>query len=157
MEKGKRPRRGAGAGAGARENPTAVAGGPLLPFDPFAKDLEQGDAAAVAAVAAFIAQDGRAGEGEGGTRTGDGAGGPRQWWYWVPCTCWAPFARLRHRAAVPASGPGPTPEGEQVVTFVKPYSAEVWVYRCRLAAVLSAVILLIALIVAVVVLRHSNS
>jgi hypothetical protein len=44
-----------------------------------------------------------------------------------------------------------------VVTFVKPYSAEVWVYRCRLAAVLSAVILLIALIVAVVVLRHSNS
>ena len=165
VEKGKSPRRGAGAGAGARagarENPTAVAGGPLLPFDPFAKDLEQGDAAAVAVVAAFIAQDERAEGGEGGTRTGDGAGGPvggpRQWWYWVPCTCWAPFARLRHRAAGPASGPGPSPEGEQVVTFVKPYSAEVWVYRCRLAAVLSAVILLIALIVAVIVLRHSNS
>lgn len=160
VEKGKRPRRG--AGAGSRENQTAVAGGPLLPFDPFAKDLEQGDAAAVAAVAAFIAQDGQVAEG-GGARTGDGAGGPvggpRQWWYWVPCACWAPFARLRlrHRAVVPASGPGPSPEGEQVVTFVKPYSAEVWVYRCRLAAVLSAVILLIALIVAVVVLRHSNS
>jgi hypothetical protein len=44
-----------------------------------------------------------------------------------------------------------------VVTFVKPYSAEVWVYRCRLAAVLSALILLTALIVALVVIRIRSS
>jgi len=44
-----------------------------------------------------------------------------------------------------------------VVTLVKPYSAEVWVYRCRLAAVLSALTLLTALIVALVIIRSSNS
>ena len=32
----------------------SVAEGPQLPFDPFAKDLEQGDAAAAAATAATI-------------------------------------------------------------------------------------------------------
>jgi hypothetical protein len=164
---GKRPRRGAGSvGSGAWGRQRAAAGTPQLPLDPFAKDLEQGDAAAAAAAAApaasavFTAQDGRAGEG-GEARTGQGAGGPvggpRQWWYWVPSSCWGPFARMHHRAAVPSPGPGGSQSGEQVVTLVKPYSAEVWVYRCRLAAVLSAVVLLIALIVALIVLRHSNS
>jgi hypothetical protein len=44
-----------------------------------------------------------------------------------------------------------------VVTLVKPFSAEVWVYRCRVAAVVSALLLLTALIVALVVIRGSNS
>lgn len=87
---------------------------------------------------------------------GDLIGGPRHWWYWCP------FACLRHgggggAAAGPAPGLGPSPNVEKVVTFVKPYSAEVWVYRCRLAAVLSALILLIALIVALVVIRIRSS
>jgi len=45
---------------------------------------------------------------------------------------------------------------EKVVTFVKPYSAEVWVYRCRLAAVISAVVLLTALIVTLVIVGGSG-
>ena len=38
----------------------------------------------------------------------------------------------------PGSGPGrergpggPSSNGEKVVTLMKPYSAEVWIYRCR--------------------------
>lgn len=152
---GKRPR-GAGTGAWRKE---AVASRPQLPFDPFAKDLEQGDAAEAAAAAGAAlatARDEQAGE---AGRMVEGAGGPiggsRQWWYWVP------FACLRHggggAAAGPAPGLGPSPNVEKVVTFVKPYSAEVWVYRCRLAAVLSALILLTALIVALVVIRVRSS
>ena len=161
---GKRPRgAGAGAGAGAWRKETAVAGGPQLPFDPFAKDLEQGDAAAAAAAAGAAlatARDGEAGKEGGGEGMAEGAGdligGPRHWWYWCP------FACLRHgggggAAAGPAPGLGPSPNVEKVVTFVKPYSAEVWVYRCRLAAVLSALILLTALIVALVVIRIRSS
>jgi len=41
--------------------------------------------------------------------------------------------------------------------LVKPYSAEVWVYRCRLAAVVSAIVLFTALIVALVVIGHPKS
>ena len=58
----------------------------------------------------------------------------------------------------PGSGPGrergpgrPSSNGEKVVvTLVKPFSAEVWVYRGRAAAVMSALILLTALIVVLV-------
>lgn len=136
----------------------SVAGGPQLPFDPFAKDLEQGDAeAAAAAVVAAVAttQEGQAGAG------GGPIGGPCEWWYWVPCAGGIQFTCLpvRHESsgavgAVPPLGPGSEP---YVITFVKPYSAEVWVYRCRVAAVLSALILLTALIVAVVVIRSTNA
>jgi hypothetical protein len=146
-----RPARARGTAAGKRPR---GAGGPQLPFDPFAKDLEQGDAGAAAAASA-MAWDGQAGEGGGGGgRMAEGAGGPiggpRQWWYWVP------FACLR-RGGGAAAGQGPSANGEKVVTLVKPYSAEVWVYRCRLAAVLSALILLTALVVALVVISRSNS
>jgi len=141
-----------------------------LPFDPFAKDIEQGDAV-IAAVA--TAQDKQAGA-ERGRKSGgaegacsDPVGGPREWWYWVPCAGGIQFTCLPVRqgssvdsggggaaGAVAASlGPGPG----QVVTFMKPYSAEVWVYRCRVAAVLSALILLTALIVALVVIKSTNA
>ena len=55
-------------------------------------------------------------------------------------------------SAVPGPGPGgPPSNGEKVVTLVKPYSAEVWIYRSRAVGVLSALILLGALIVALVI------
>ena len=156
-----------------------------MPFDPFAKDLEQGDAAAAAAGAATVAvvatQERQAGA-ERGRKSGgagrDPIGGPREWWYWVPCADGKQFTCLpvRHSSsvgsgggsagAVPSPGSGPGPErgpggpssnGEKVVTLVKPYSAEVWVYRCRVAAVMSALILLTALIVALVVIRSTNA
>jgi hypothetical protein len=44
-----------------------------------------------------------------------------------------------------------------VITLARPYSAEVWVYRCRLAAVVSFLMLLAALVVALVIIRGSNS
>ena len=150
----------AGTGDWGRETPMSVAGGPQLPFDPFAKDLEQGneEAAAAAVVVAAVAT---AQEGQAGT-TGGPIGGPREWWYWVPCAGGIQFTCLpvRHgpsgvAGAVPPLGPGSGPSN--VVTFVKPYSAEVWVYRCRVAAVLSALILLTALIVAVAVIRSTNA
>ena len=89
---GKRPHslrrggaRGASVGAWGSETVMGVAEGPQLPFDPFAKDLEQGDAAATAAAtAAVVATQGRqAGAERGGG--GDPIGGPRELWYWVPC------------------------------------------------------------------------
>jgi len=143
-----------------------------VPFDPFAKDLERGETAAAAA-AGGIKSGGVVGGGGG-----DPVGGPREWWYWVPCAGGIHFTCLpvRHGStgsvdsgvaeragAVPSlgsglgPGPGPSSSGEKVVTFVKPYNAEVWVYRCRVAAVLSALILLIALIVALVVIRSTNA
>ena len=150
----------------------SVAGGPQLPFDPFAKDLEQGDAAAAVAAVA-TAQERQVGGERGrkcGGAGGDPVGGPREWWYWVPCTggiqstCLPP----RHGSsgvdsggaagAMPPLGLGPGPSssnGEKVITFVRPYCAEVWVYRCRVAAVLSALILLTAVIVALVVIRST--
>lgn len=163
---------GVGVGVWGRETARSVAGGPQLPFDPFAKDIEQGDAV-IAAVA--TAQDKQAGA-ERGRKSGgvegacsDPVGGPREWWYWVPCAGGIQFTCLPVRqgssvdsggggaaGAVAASlGPGPGPG--QVVTFMKPYSAEVWVYRCRVAAVLSALILLTALIVALVVIKSTNA
>jgi hypothetical protein len=141
---------GGGNAAGVRGSQAQV------PPDSFGKDLEKGDAAAVAAVAAPEAQVG-AGEGEAGAqRAGEGgevgvASAPRRW-YWAPTR----FACWRHGATA-AKTLGPSPHGEKVVTLVKPYSAEVWVYRCRLAAVVSALMLLTALIVALVVIRGSNS
>jgi hypothetical protein len=51
---------------------------------------------------------------------------------------------------------GAAAQKEKVVTFIKPYNAEVWVYRCRLAAVISAVMLLTALIVTLVIVGGSN-
>jgi hypothetical protein len=134
---------GGGKGAGA--------GGLQVQPDSFGKDLEKGDAATAAAVAAREAQTGT-GEGEtGAERVGEGgevgaASAPRRM---MPFACW------RHGAAV-VKELGPSPHGEKVVTLVKPYSAEVWVYRCRLAAVVSALILLTALIVAVVVIGGST-
>ena len=165
---------GAGVGVWGRETARSVAGEPQLPFDPFAKDLEQGD---VPAAAVATAQERQAGA-EGGRNSrgvaggGGPVGGPREWWYWVPCAGGIEFTCLpvRHgpsagAGAVPSvgSGPGPGPglgpssNGEKVITFVKPYSAEIWVYRCRVAAVLSALILLTALIVALVVIRSTNA
>jgi len=193
---GKRPRglRGggegdAGVGGGVWGKETAsVPDRPQLPFDPFAKDVEQGDAEETAVVAGVTAQERQAGagagagagararagagrrKGRGGQASGDPVGGPREWWFWIPCAGGNSFTRLRHDSesgtagAVPSSlttgpgpGPGPSPNSQKVVTLVKPYSAEVWVYRCRVAAVLSALVLLTALIVSLVVIKSTSS
>jgi len=163
---GKRPRRllrrgAGGVGVWGKETARGVVGGPQLPFDPFAKDLEQGDAVAEAVATAREGEAAAAGERMGKGTGGDPVGGPREWWYWIPCAGGGiQFACLRHGAAGAAGlGPGtPSPNGgEKVVTLVKPYSTEVWVYRCRVAAVLSAVILLTALIVALVIIRSTNA
>ena len=67
---------------------------------------------------------------------------------------WNSFVWL---CAVPGSSPNGAAQKEKVVTFVKPYDAEVWVYRCRLAAVVSAAILLTAFIVTLVVVGGSST
>jgi hypothetical protein len=186
---GKRPRnlqvRGggegdAGVGVWGKETARSVPDRPQLPFDPFAKDLEQGDAEEAAVAATVTGQERQAGGagGAGGGRKGRGAqarspvGGPREWWFWIPCAGGNSFTRLRHDSesgaagAVPSSlapgpglgpGLGPSPNSQKVVTLVKPYSAEVWVYRCRVAAVLSAIVLLTALIVSLVVIKSKSS
>ncbi|KAI0267429.1 hypothetical protein BC834DRAFT_968931 [Gloeopeniophorella convolvens] len=65
----------------------------------------------------------------------------------------AAAAAPRGRWWAPRGGPGaPVPGGEEkVVTLVKPLGAEVWVYRCRVAAVVSAAMLVAAFIVVLVV------
>jgi len=128
------------------QDEAALADGPPLPPDSLGKDLERGDAAG-----AVAAQEGQAGTAEGarGEAVAGPPGSPRRfyaWWRWIP------FAYSRHGAELE-----PFPDGEKVVTLVKPYSAEVWVYRCRLAAVLSSVVLLIALVVVVIVIGGSHS
>lgn len=90
----------------------------------------------------------------------DAAAAPHGRWAWA---WWIPFAP-RASALVethagngaPPSGDGDAVQKEKVVTFVKPYSAEVWVYRCRLAAVISAVMLLTAFIVTLVIVGGSR-
>ena len=78
-------------------------------------------------------------------------------------TSWNPFTPRASTllATLPGGGTesedgGAPAQKEKVVTFVKPYSAEVWVYRCRLSAVISAVMLLTALIVTLVIVGGSN-
>ncbi|KAH9988089.1 hypothetical protein BJV74DRAFT_796348 [Russula compacta] len=114
-------------------------GGPQLPSDSLGKDLEKGDAAAAAAPREDAGEGARArGEGgEGGEEeAGPSPGRPRQ--HWAAAVRWIPFASSSSRHGA-AAALGPFPDGEKVVTLVKPYSAEVWVYRCRQAAVSSAV------------------
>lgn len=139
------------AGAGAGD-------GSQVPPDSFGKDLENGNAAVdPATVTAQEAQTGAGGEGGGEEAAAEGEGGggggggegdpsnaPRRWH-------WAPARRTK------GQGLGPPPHGEKVITLTKPYRAEVWVYRCRLAAVVSFLLLLAALVVALVVIRGSNS
>ena len=72
---------------------------------------------------------------------------------------WSPFAATSHAghgASRSGEGEGGAAQKEKVVTLVKPYSAEVWVYRCRLAAVISALMLLTALIVTLVIVGGSS-
>lgn len=125
-------------------------GASQAPPDTLGEDLEKGNAAvASTTVTAHEGQASAGGEG-GGEAAAEGEGGgeagagptPR-WWYWAP----APKPKR----------PAPLPHGEKVTTLMKPYSAEVWVYRCRLAAVVSFLMLLAALIVALVVIRGSNT
>ena len=139
-------------------------GGSQVPPGSLRKDLEKGDAAvASAALMAREAQADAGGEGGEAVAEGEAEGGgeagagdaPRRW-YWAPARGVAPFACWRHDAAT-TKALGPSPHGEKVITLVKPYSAEVWVYRCRLAAVVSLLMLLAALIVALVATRGSNS
>ncbi|KAF8270033.1 hypothetical protein EI94DRAFT_1723680 [Lactarius quietus] len=96
-------------------------------------------------------------KGPEGAGAGANEDAPRRRWAW---TAWNPFTP---RASILlAKLPGTSGDGaaaaqkEKVVTFVKPYSAEVWVYRCRLAAVISAVVLLTALIVTLVIVGGSG-
>jgi hypothetical protein len=107
--------RGAGVGAWGSETVRGVAEGPQLPFDPFAKDLEQGDAAAAAAataatVAVVATQERQAGAERGrksGGAGGDPIGGPpREWLYWVPCADGKQFTCLpvRHSSSVGSGG-----------------------------------------------------
>ena len=150
-----------GAGAGGDSG----GGGSQVPPDSLGKDLEKGDAAlAPAAVTAQEAQasagrgeEEAAAEGEGEAGGGEaGAGDVPRRWYWAPARKVPPFACSRHDA-VTTKGLGPSSPGEKVITLAKPYSAEVWVYRCRLAAVVSLLMLLAALVVALVIIRGSNS
>ena len=124
-------------------------GASQVPPDSLGKDLESGDAAVASAPVTAQEAQGSAGreggegaaEGERGGEAGPGDA-PRRW-YWAP-------ARKTKRL-------GPSPHGEKVITLMKPYSAEVWVYRCRLAAVVSFLVLLAALVVALVVIRGLNT
>jgi len=133
-----------------------------VPPDLLGKDLEKGDAAVAAAAREAQAGAGAdAGAGEEGAAVGGEAGAAAsksRLWHWAAPGRWmVPFACWR-QGAVGAAALGQSPaNGEKVVTFVKPYSAEVWVYRCRLAAVVSALILLTALIIAIVVIGGSTS
>lgn len=149
---------GAGGDSGGGES--------QVPPDSLGKDLEKGGDATVAS-ASVTAQEPRAsagGEGEEAAAEGEGEGGgeagagdvPRRW-YWAPARKVSPFACRRHDAVTTTKGLGPSSHGEKVITLVKPYRAEVWVYRCRLAAVVSFLMLLAALVVALVVIRGSNS
>ena len=54
------------------------------------------------------------------------------------------------------TGTGTENFSNEKVVIVKPYSAEIWVYRCRVAAVINALILLTVLIVALVVITSTN-
>ena len=70
--------RGTGVGAWGSATVRGVAEGPQLPFDPFAKDLEQGDAAAVAAAVAtvaVVATEERQAGAERGRKSGDAGDG----------------------------------------------------------------------------------
>jgi hypothetical protein len=82
---------------------------------------------------------------------------PRRGWAWVSWNPFGPRASTLIAAQTGTSAGGAAAQKEKVVTFVKPYSAEVWVYRCRLAAVISAVMLLTALIVTLVIVGGSSS
>ena len=77
-------------------------------------------------------------------------------WTSVSWNPFAPRASVLIAAQTGTSADGSAAQKEKVVTIVKPYSAEVWVYRCRLAAVISAVMLLTALIVTLVIVGGSS-
>jgi hypothetical protein len=126
-----------------------------MPPDSSGKDLEKGDATTEAAREAPSGARGETGVERGKGEEVGGAGVPHRW-YSAPTRWVVPMVSWRHGVTA-AKVVGPSPHGEKVVTLVKPYSAEVWVYRCRLAAVVSALMLLIALIVAVVVVGSQNS
>ncbi|KAI9513445.1 hypothetical protein F5148DRAFT_1278817 [Russula earlei] len=150
----RRPKQAATAKAKGHQGKedAALAGGPQLPPDSLGTDLERGDAAPE-----VPAQEGQPGAVEGARdeALAVGPSGARRR-FWAPYTWrWIPFVCSRHGAD--AAVLDTSPDGEKVVTLARPYSAEVWVYRCRLAAVMSAIILLIALIVAVVVIGGLNS
>ncbi|KAH9054663.1 hypothetical protein EDB87DRAFT_1428270 [Lactarius vividus] len=108
------------------------------------KDLEKG-------------QGGGAKEGQQQQHATGGDVAPHRHWAWA---WWIPFAprasALVETHAAPPSSDGDAVQKEKVVTFVKPYSAEVWVYRCRLAAVISAVMFLTAFIVTLVIVGGSR-
>jgi hypothetical protein len=87
---------------------------------------------------------------------GVGADAPRRGWSWVSWNPFGPRASTLIAAQAGTSADGAAAQKEKVVTFVKPHSAEVWVYRCRLAAVISAVMLLTALIVTLVIVGGSS-
>ena len=101
-----------------------------------AKDVEKG-----AAAAAEEAEEAEA---------------PRRGWTSVTWNPFAPRASTLIAAQTGTLADGSAAQKEKVVTIVKPYSAEVWVYRCRLAAVISAVVLLTALIVTLVIVGGSG-
>jgi hypothetical protein len=176
--------RGAGVGAWESEIVRSVAEGPQLPFNPFAKDLEQGDAAAAAAAATVAvvatrerqagAERRRKSEGAGsdsisGSREySSGIGFPAIHMFASASQLQRGLGRRRSRCGAitrirtrTGTGTGRTfLERREVVTTTlvkRSYSAEVWVYRCRVAAVMSALILLNALIVALVVIRSTNA
>ena len=97
--------RGTGVGAWESETVRGVTEGPQLPLDPFAKDLERGDAAAAAATVAVVATQGRQAGAERGSGS-DPIGGPRELWYWVPCADGKQFTCLpvRHSSSVGSGG-----------------------------------------------------
>ena len=78
LRRGGARRTGVQVGAWGSETVRGVAEGPQLPFDPFAKDLEQGDAAAAAgATAAVVATQERQAGAERGRKSGGAGDSPK--------------------------------------------------------------------------------
>lgn len=136
-----RPRK---RGRRGNKGKSASVGGGGGTADPLlGKDLEKGRGGDAAGPGAKEA-------GGGGVGVGDVASPHRRWAWWAFWS--APrastlAAHAAHGASPSGDGDGDPVQKEKVVTLVKPYSAEVWVYRCRLAAVISAVMLLTAFVV----------
>ena len=104
----------------------------------------------------MVAKDVEKGAAAGAEEEAEEGEAPRRGWTSVTWNPFAPRASTLIAAQTGTLADGSAAQKEKVVTIVKPYSAEVWVYRCRLAAVISAVVLLTALIVTLVIVGGSG-
>jgi hypothetical protein len=162
--KGKGKDKGKGKGKGKDKDNAAAVGGL---HDPGAgrrmemeTDVEKGGEAEDTTKEVVAVEGGGGGRGGLGGEQAAEASPHRRDGDWAPPPPPPPAARWNSfvwLCAVPRASPNGAAQKEKVVTFVKPYDAEVWVYRCRLAAVVSAAILLTAFIVTLVVVGGSST